>query len=302
MKLAWTSDLHLVFLAPKHASREDRLRFWLEELSRQEFDALAISGDISEAPSLHEHLQLLESYVDRPIYFVLGNHDYYRGSIEEVLPALEAFTSRATHLHCMDLMDYIELTPTTALVGHGCWGDGGYGDFSSSRIMMNDWKVIEELRRWQKGPWRLACISQCGACEAEVRKMKVAPEDLDRESIAEQLRLLGQRAADHIRNVLPQALEARPNVVLLTHAPPFAPRSVRTKISWDWWAPHAGCKAAGDVIEEIMASYPQCNLLILSGHVHSASHIQITRNIEQRTASAAYGSPKIEDLIELPVF
>ena len=161
----------------------------------QPYDALAISGDISEAPSLHEHLELLESYVKRPIYFVLGNHDYYRSSIEQVLPALRTFMSDTTHLHCMDLMEHVELTPTTALIGHGCWGDGGYGDFFNSRIMLNDWKVIEELKRWQRGPWRLNCMNHCGACEEEVLKLKVVPEDLDRESIAEQLRMLGQRAA-----------------------------------------------------------------------------------------------------------
>jgi hypothetical protein len=76
---------------------------------------------------------------------------------------------------------------------------------------------------------------------------------------------------------------------------------VRTKTSWEWWAPHAGCKAAGDAIEEIMEDFPDRELLILSGHVHSSSCIQISRNIEQRTAAAAYGSPKIEELIELPI-
>ncbi len=300
MKLAWTSDLHLVFLRPSGEATNSSLPTWLAQLARQSFDALAISGDISEAPHLHEHLGMLESYVQRPIYFVLGNHDYYRSSFGEVLPALRIFTSGSTHLHCLDLMEYIELTSTTALVGHGCWGDGGYGDFHGSRIMLNDWKVIEELRMWQKGPWRLSCLARCGACEAEVMNWKVEPEDLDREMMAEQLRVLGQRAAEHIRRVLPMALAAKPNVVLLTHAPPFAPRSVRTKTNWEWWAPHAACKAAGDAIEEIMNDHPDRQLLILSGHVHSASCIQVARNIEQRTASAQYGEPRIEDMIEVP--
>ncbi len=172
MKLAWTSDLHLVFLAPTAHSTDDCLRIWLEDLASQPYDALAISGDISEAPYLHEHLELLESYVKRPIYFVLGNHDYYRSSIEQVIPALRTFMSDTTHLHCMDLLEYVELTPTTALIGHGCWGDGGYGDFFSSRIMLNDWKVIEELRKWQRGPWRLTCMNRCGACEEEVLKLE----------------------------------------------------------------------------------------------------------------------------------
>jgi hypothetical protein len=54
------------------------------------------------------------------------------------------------------------------------------------------------------------------------------------------------------------------------------------------------------VIEEIMNDYPDRYLMILSGHVHSSSCIQVTRNIEQRTAAARYGAPRIEEMIELP--
>ncbi|MFW6170111.1 MAG: metallophosphoesterase family protein [Planctomycetota bacterium] len=300
MKLAWASDVHLVFLSSNGRGSQQTLQGWLKRLASESFDALAISGDISEAPCLHEHLGLLEKHVARPIYFVLGNHDYYRGSIARVLPAVRTFTATASHLHCMETIEYIELNSKTALVGHGCWGDGGYGDLRNSCIMLNDWKLIEELKKWRRGPWSLTCMSSCGKCEEEVTKLKVHPEDLDRESIAEQLYALGQRAAEHLRQSLPQALQSKPNVVLLTHTPPFAPRCVRTKTDWDAWAPHAGCKAAGDVIQEVMQDFPHRRLLILSGHVHCSSCIQVSRNIEQRTAAAQYGAPGIEETIELP--
>lgn len=300
MKLAWASDLHLVFLSADGGRTQRNLRAWLAGLASASFDALAISGDISESLYLRQHLTLLEDYVDRPIYFVLGNHDYYHGSIAGVLPALRTFAAQSAHLYCMDTADHVELDAVTALVGHGCWGDGGYGDLGNSGIMLNDWKLIEELKRWRRGPWRLTCMNSCGSCRAEVRKLRLHPEDLDLESIAEQLHVLGQRAAGHISKVLPAALESKPNVVLLTHTPPFAPRCVRTRTCWDAWAPHAGCKAVGDVVQEIMEDFPDRRLLILSGHVHCSSCIQITRNIEQRTAAADYGAPRIEEIIELP--
>jgi 3',5'-cyclic AMP phosphodiesterase CpdA len=299
MQLAWTSDLHLVFLAPSETGAGGLLS-WLEGLAREPFDALAISGDISEAPSLREHLGLLESYVRRPIYFVLGNHDFYRGSFAEVRPAVRDFAERSPFLHCLDFLDFVALTATTALVGHGCWADGLYGDFLRSEIVLNDWKAIEELRKWKRGPWRLSCLPRCGACAADAWKWEGAATDLDRESMARELKSLGDRAAEHLRRVLPGALEAREQVVLLTHTPPFAPRTVSTKVDWECWAPHAGCKMAGDAIEEIMADYPDRRLLILSGHVHAPSWIQISRNIEQRTASAKYGHPQIEDTLEIP--
>jgi predicted MPP superfamily phosphohydrolase len=46
-----------------------------------EADCFAITGDIGEARSIERYLRLLESSLQRPIYFVLGNHDFYHGSI-----------------------------------------------------------------------------------------------------------------------------------------------------------------------------------------------------------------------------
>ncbi len=304
MRLAWTSDLHLVFLKSEDGflKSEDglTLQSWLDQLAAEDFDALAISGDISEAPRICEHLELLETHIQRPIYFVLGNHDFYRGSFETVLPRVREFAEQSPLLHCLDFLDFVELTDTTALVGHGCWADGLYGDFWQSEIVLNDWKVIDELRKWKRGPFSMSCFGGCGACLADTMEWHGGAVDVDRELMAEELKKLGERAAEHIRRVLPRALAARRHVVLLTHTPPFAPRCVSTKVEWERWAPHAGCKLAGDVIEEIMEAHPDRQLLILSGHVHAASWIQISANIEQRTASAQYGQPHIEDLIELP--
>jgi 3',5'-cyclic-AMP phosphodiesterase len=300
MRVAWTADLHLGFVKPSSQDPSSGLSSWLAQLARQPFDALLISGDISEAPQLHEHLALLEAFVQRPVYFVLGNHDFYHSSFAGVLPAVRDFVACSTHLQCLELLDFVELTPTTAIVGHGCWGDGLYGNVLRSNIVLNDWKVIEELRRWRRGPWSLACFAGCGACESEALQRMGTAEDVDRTSLAAELKRLGERAANHIRRVLPPALDAKRHVVLLTHTPPFAPQYVYTRVDWDCWAPHAGCKAVGDAVREILADYPDRQLLILSGHVHAASCVQIAHNIEQRTAFARYGRPQVQDIIELP--
>jgi crotonobetainyl-CoA:carnitine CoA-transferase CaiB-like acyl-CoA transferase len=41
--------------------------------------------------------------------------------MERVNLALDAFLSHTDHLRCLDRMEYVELTSTTALAGHGCW-------------------------------------------------------------------------------------------------------------------------------------------------------------------------------------
>jgi len=47
-------------------------------------DALLIGGDIGEATNVEFYLRFLADNIEVPIYFVLGNHDYYWGSIDDV--------------------------------------------------------------------------------------------------------------------------------------------------------------------------------------------------------------------------
>jgi predicted MPP superfamily phosphohydrolase len=69
-KLAWCSDLHLNFLYAKEQSR------FLDSLRALRADALLITGDISSSPTLGAALDAL-AMVGKPVYFVIGNHDYY---------------------------------------------------------------------------------------------------------------------------------------------------------------------------------------------------------------------------------
>ena len=41
-------------------------------------DALVVTGDIAESPTLRSALTSLATLTERPVYFVLGNHDFYR--------------------------------------------------------------------------------------------------------------------------------------------------------------------------------------------------------------------------------
>lgn len=78
MKLAWLTDIHLNFI-----DLTQRQKFY-QEIIDSLCDGLLISGDIAEALCLEELLQELALYLKKPIYFVLGNHDYYRGQIQKV--------------------------------------------------------------------------------------------------------------------------------------------------------------------------------------------------------------------------
>src|SRR5258708_6882468 len=118
MKAAWLTDPHLNFLRRKDGSE------FCVRLAAENLDALLIGGDIGEADSVGWFLSELETAVSAPIYFVLGNHDFYRGSIREVRAGIASQAGASRRLPWLPASGVVPLTETTALVGHDSWADG----------------------------------------------------------------------------------------------------------------------------------------------------------------------------------
>jgi len=93
MKLAWVTDIHLNFL-----TKEERGEFY-QEIINTGSDAVFITGDIAEAPCVADLLVEMADQLEKPIYFVLGNHDYYRGQISEVREKMADFTKKNKYLY-----------------------------------------------------------------------------------------------------------------------------------------------------------------------------------------------------------
>ena len=93
MRFAWLTDIHLNFLEP------EAVEGFMHEVSEVPCDAILLSGDIGEAPNVVEYLNQLDTLVQKPIYFVLGNHDFYRGGIAGVRRKVEALVLSCRNLH-----------------------------------------------------------------------------------------------------------------------------------------------------------------------------------------------------------
>src|SRR5262249_33147056 len=152
-------------------------------------DAFLLTGDVGEAHDVEAHLKALDDALGRPVYFVLGNHDFYRGSIAGVQAAVRGLCRARPNLHWMPRPGAGPLTPTTALVGQGGWGDGRCGDYWGSDVELNDWALIREF------------------------------VGLDRRTRLARLHWQGDEAADHFRTVVPEALAWARHVIVLTHVP-----------------------------------------------------------------------------------
>jgi 3',5'-cyclic AMP phosphodiesterase CpdA len=264
-RLAWLTDLHLNFLP--YAQVDE----FLGRVEALEPHAVLITGDISEARDLAQVLRHIEERLERPVYFVLGNHDFYHGSIREVRALASRLCDRTSSRlrYLTALADPIELTPTIALIGHDGWADARLGDYERSLVMMNDYRLIAELAAHGKG---------------------------DRWPI---LQALGDEAAEHVRTVLPKALERYPRVLLATHVPPLREACWHEgRPSDDEWAPHFTCKAMGDAILAIMRDCPQRQLTVFCGHTHSPGECRPLPNVEILTGGAKYGLPALQRVLE----
>lgn len=263
-RLAWATDVHLNFLS---ASGLEAFR---EALAQQEADAVVITGDIAEAPTLEPLLSVLAAELELPIYFVLGNHDYYRSSIRDVRAVARELSRRSPWLAWLPALGVVELHRDVALVGVDGWSDGRCGDFMRSPVMLNDYLLIADLAGTTKG------------------------ERLDR------LHRLGDAEAEALRGPLHEALQKYRRVIVATHVPPFKEACWHEgKISNDDWLPHFTCYAVGEVLREAALDHPNQKIRVLCGHTHGAGTAEILPNLKVVTGAAEYGEPRVQGVIEL---
>lgn len=276
-KLCWCTDIHLdhlVELVRLEDGRYDGTRTFsvakvirfCDSINALNCDAVLITGDISEAPTVKAHLELLEELIPSiPIYFVLGNHDYYGGSFSELRESLNGWSGKTGRLKWLNKAGVVGLTEKTALIGHDGWYDGGYGDWFKSRLLMNDYFEIKELR-----------------FQPPVITYKIMQE------------MAGECAA-HIREHLSAASKTYKNILFGTHVPAFRnnSRAPDRSLSDSSWLPNMSSKRAGDALLDVAKEFPGVQFTCLSGHTHTAWEENYLPNLKECTGSSDYGNPKL---------
>jgi 3',5'-cyclic-AMP phosphodiesterase len=263
-RIAWLTDIHLEFLEP------EELNNFIEQVIQANPDIVLIGGDTGTADNFVSFFNFLERRLQRPIYFVLGNHDYYRGSISQVRARAEKLSKSTQWLFWLPISGIVQISETTALIGHGSWADGRLGNGSDSQVKLNDYYLIKELT------------------------------GLSRENRFIHLAKLGDEAAAYFDNLLPQACKKFKNILLLTHVPPFLEACWHEgNISDVEHLPHFACKAVGEVLVSVMKKHPENKLTVLCGHTHSKGEANILPNLIVKTGKAKYGNPILQDLFQI---
>ena len=288
-KIAWLTDIHLNFV-PYH----EFLAF-VDSVAEHNPDAVLITGDTGEADSVVPYLDEMGGLLERNIYFVLGNHDFYGGSIAETRIQVDKMCRQSDRLTWLSATDVVELTPTVGLIGHDSWADGRLGDYEGSDLLLNDHFLIEEF---------LAIIPADNTSGPKPEKISLQQmkwlESIDaRQARWHIMKALADQAAEHFQKVLPAALQSYRHVIALMHAPPFREASwYKGEVSSDKWLPHFACKTVGDVLHETMTNHPDRNLTVLCGHTHGQGQVQILDNLTVHTGAATYCRPEVQNVFE----
>ncbi len=264
MKAVWITDIHLDSMDTAEYDT------FVQSVISVSPDVVLLTGDVGTAETIADDLLRLARDFNRPLYFVLGNHDFYHGSIAEVRERVSRAIAGETRLTYLTRSKAILITDRTALIGHDAYSDGGYGDYVRSEVRLNDYIYIKEFKNQPK-----------------TGRLKVMQE-------------LAGEAAEHFRRYLPEAFAKVDRAVLLMHPPPYKEACrYLGRIGGDLHLPHFSCKMVGDTLIDIMREYPDKTLTVLCGHTHGGGDIQVLPNLRVLVGSSDYRTPLVEKVLDL---
>lgn len=269
MKLLWATDIHL-----DSASTESRNQF-VQSINQADADKVLITGDIATGKTILSELKWLHQTVDAPLYFVLGNHDYYGSSIETVRTQVSQWAQEQKNAFWLDETRYVKLSPTKFLIGDGGWGDARNGDFLKTPVRLNDHRHIKELT------------------------------GLHRDILQQRLQALGTEAQKRMEAQVNELLnsetpEAIEEIIVATHVPPYPESAWYMGYSGAVdWIPDFTCKSIGDLLLRLATTYTHIQWTVLCGHGHHSGTANMQENLVVYTGAAEYGTPAIDRVLSI---
>jgi len=262
VKLLWCTDLHLNFLRYADGPLE-----FAKSLD-QDADGLIITGDISDGFGLEIHLRQLAEGFPKPIYFVLGNHDFYYSSFGVIDQMVIDLTKEVDNLFCLNHGSH--KIDDAYIVGVGGWYDAYHGD-QNSKVQLADWELIKELRAGKNNRRiLLSLIRDRAALEADI---------LDAQ--------------------LKEGCNLSDNIIVCTHVPPYSEAAWHEgKPSDRIWVPWFSSGSLGRVLDNNARINPTKTFLVLTGHSHSPG-IYCRDNVTVYTGGAKYGFPDLNGVLNL---
>ncbi|MEI7902069.1 MAG: metallophosphoesterase [bacterium] len=264
-RIAWLSDIHLDFL------NADRRKTFFASIVRCGAEGVVISGDISNARFLGQHLVEMADATGLPVWFTLGNHDYYTSTVGQVRQMISELVSRYPLLHWLPAEGVVALREDVALVGVDSWADGRAGSYWESTLELSDHRLIGDL---------------------------IALDAVDRLKVMQRY---ADEAEAHLRGSLDAALRQFKTVLIASHVPMFyeACRDPMGGFSDERWLPYFAWHQGGMAIGDILRTHLEGRIIALCGHTHTRIRLKIDERTSIWVATAEYDDPAIEDVLDL---
>lgn len=263
MKLVWVTDAHLNF-----CDAESRKAFYSSLIP---YDGIVISGDISNSKNLVIHISEMSKETSKPIFFVLGNHDYYYSNITTVRKQASNIRG-ATYLTDSDPIKVGD----TYICGVDGWADCKEGDFYNSWVVLNDSNFIDDLKH-------AAYFGGRPALGMLMTKLSIYDTKLLK-------RKLDTIVAD----------EEAHSVIIVTHVPPFKEACLyQGKPTNDDFLPFFCNGTLGVMLKRFAKKHPHIDFLVLCGHTHDKAEFRVSPNLVVLCGGAEYKNPVIQKVIEV---
>lgn len=267
MSLYWITDTHFNFLPDTYISSFAKMLLH----DKPDISGLVITGDISDGKKLDIHLPQLAETLRFPIYFTLGNHDYYSSSFDYIDKLTENITNRYDNLHWLNKGNCYR--DNISIVGVTGWYDSRIGNIHT-RIMLNDFGEIEDL--WIGKTYKdllFELIRKRADKEANQLDILLMQEVLDKDS-------------DH--------------VLVCTHVSPYPESSWHEgSLSNNQWLPWFCSIATGNILDKYMEMFPEKQYTVLSGHGHSRGIYKRSDNLIVYSGAAEYFNPFLAGQIKI---
>jgi predicted phosphodiesterase len=272
MQLDWLTDPHL-----DHLPNEKALIKFVKGLNARPSDGLLLTGDIAESATIPQFLEILSGAYRRPVYFVLGNHDYYGGWMVETQERVKEMCVAVPEgiLNYMPDAGVVMLSKRTAIVGHDGMYDGREGK-PGLKFAMSDFFLPSGISDF------------------------VEAFSWGSRHLFDKLRELGEESAAHVKETVREArLQGARRILILTHVPPFLEASYfRGRPSEPGSAPFYVNRSLGDALLELAEQNPKIVMEVFAGHTHGRRVYQARDNLVVRVGSARYGrQPKYQEPI-----
>lgn len=275
--ISWCTDIHLDCAEDPEGSTK-KLAY-----ASADADCIVITGDISISPAICTHLKLLDEVIQKPIYFVLGNHDFYFSDFVTTRKKVVDTCRSSSFLCYLSNLPFVRLDQNTALVGHDGWYDAGNGDPAISQFVMNDWIRIRDY--------------------LPAHRQLMGGINIDKRQIVNIARSVCSEGVKHVADGIKAAVrDNNETIVVVTHVPPFAEsckpsetKPMRLQDALPWYT----SKMMGDMLLRAAQSLPHVKFIVLSGHVHSQYKGNILPNLEVRVGKSEYGTPQLAGIIPI---